>query len=99
MPAYLVVRTISISDPIRYEEYRQDAAPIVARYGGQYVVRGSVEKTLEGGHDAQRMTVIQFQDEAQLLRFWNSSEYSEARKIRLTAGNLHVGYVPGFDGQ
>lgn len=43
------------------------------------------------------MTVIQFWDETQLLRFWNSSEYTEARKIRLTAGNLHVGYVPGFD--
>ncbi|MBS0340396.1 MAG: DUF1330 domain-containing protein [Proteobacteria bacterium] len=99
MAAYLVVRTIAISDPIRYEAYRKVAAPIVARYGGQYVVRGSVEKTLEGGHDAQRMTVIQFEDEEQLLRFWNSIEYFEARKIRSTAGILHVGYVPGFERQ
>ena len=99
MTAYLVVRTISISDPIRYEAYRKVAAPIVVQYGGQYVVRGSVEKTLEGGHDAQRMTVIQFQDEEQLLRFWNSSDYTEARKLRWAAGHLHVGYVPGFQGQ
>lgn len=99
MTAYLVVRTISISDPISYEKYRKVAAPIVARYGGQYVVRGSVEMTLEGGHDAERITVIQFDDEEQLLRFWNSTDYVEARKLRLAAGNLHVGYVPGFEGQ
>jgi len=95
MAAYLIVRTISISDPTRYEAYRKVAAAIVTRYGGQYVVRGSVEKTLEGGHDAQRMTVIEFQDEEQLLQFWNSTDYAEARKIRSTAGVLHVGYVPG----
>lgn len=44
------------------------------------VVRGSVEKTLEGGHDAQRMAVIQFPDEAQLLRLWNASERASTGK-------------------
>lgn len=99
MTAHLVVRTLSISDPARYEEYRRVAAPIVARYGGRYIVRGSVEKTLEGDHEAQRITVIEFEDEAQLLRFWTSSEYEAARKIRLAAGRLQVGCVAGFDGR
>ncbi|RIX83198.1 DUF1330 domain-containing protein [Acidovorax cavernicola] len=98
MPAYLVVRTVSITDPLQYEKYRRVAAPIVARYGGKYLIRGSNENVLEGAHEPQRMTIIEFEDEGQLLSFWNSPEYSEARNIRLPAGTLHVGSVPGFTG-
>lgn len=98
MSAYIVVRTISISDPIRYEEYRKFVAPILPRYGGEYLVRGGVGKTLEGEHEGQRVTVIRFEDEEQLLRFWNSADYAEARKLRLGAGDLRVVYVPGFEG-
>ena len=98
MPAYLVVRTVSITDPIKYEEYRKVAAPLVARHGGRYIVRGSVESPLEGGHEPQRVTIIEFEDQQRLLGFWHSPEYSEARKIRQAAGTLHVGWTPGFTG-
>lgn len=93
MPAYLVARTLAITDPVRYEEYRRVAAPIVAAHGGRYLVRGANEEALEGGHQPERITIIEFADKQALDRFWNSPEYTQARTIRAAAGVLHLGSV------
>ena len=39
MPAYLIV-DCEVTDPERYEVYKQLAPPAIAKYGGRYLVRG-----------------------------------------------------------
>ena len=39
MPAYLIV-DCEVTDPERYEIYKQLAPPAIAKYGGRYLVRG-----------------------------------------------------------
>jgi hypothetical protein len=43
MPAYIIVE-IEITDPVGYEEYKEQAAATVEQYGGKYIVRGARAK-------------------------------------------------------
>ena len=39
MPAYLVVEHI-ITDASKFEEYRTQVGPMIAKYGGRYLTKG-----------------------------------------------------------
>jgi uncharacterized protein (DUF1330 family) len=39
MPAYLIAEHI-ITDPLKFEEYRTKAAPMIAKHGGRYLTKG-----------------------------------------------------------
>ena len=47
MPAYVIV-DCEVTDPERYETYKQLAPPAIAKYGGRYLVRGGEMTPLEG---------------------------------------------------
>ena len=38
MSAYVVV-DCEVTDPVRYDQYKQAAPPAIARYGGRYLAR------------------------------------------------------------
>ena len=47
MPAYFIANA-SVTDPVRYEDYKRLASVAVAAYGGRYCVRGGAIEWLEG---------------------------------------------------
>jgi uncharacterized protein (DUF1330 family) len=50
MPAYVIV-DITITDPVRYEEYKNLAESTVTAYGGKYIARGGrTEPSRETGN-------------------------------------------------
>ena len=53
MSAYVLV-DCDVTDPVRYEEYRQLAPAAIAKYGGRYLVRGGATKVLEGTWQPKR---------------------------------------------
>ncbi len=81
MAAYVVV-DIQVTDPVGYAEYRQLAPPIVAAYGGRYLVRGGALETLEGDWAPQRLVILEFPSVAQAKAWWDSPEYRPAREMR-----------------
>ncbi len=81
MPAYVIVE-INVHDSVRYEEYKQLAAPTVMACGGKYIVRGGKVETLEGDWSPQRLVVLEFPSVDQAKAWLNSPAYREARKIR-----------------
>ena len=58
MAAY-VIADIEVTDPAAFEEYRQKVAPLIAKYGGKYLVRGGVSETLEGDWAPNRLVVLE----------------------------------------
>lgn len=81
MTAYVIV-DITVTDPVRYEEYKNQAAPTVALYGGKYIARGGRTETLEGDWSPSRLVILQFESIDQARKWLNSPEYSEIKRIR-----------------
>ncbi|MER3513043.1 MAG: DUF1330 domain-containing protein, partial [Chloroflexota bacterium] len=81
MAAYVIV-DIQVTDPAGYAEYRQLAPPIVAAYGGRYLVRGGALETLEGNWTPQRLVILEFPSLAQAKAWWDAPEYRPLREMR-----------------
>ena len=81
MPAY-VLANVTVTDPVRYEEYRRLVSPTLAKYKGRFIVRGGPLEVLEGGWRPNRLVLLEFPSVEQARAWWSSPEYSEAKKIR-----------------
>jgi len=94
MPAYLIV-DCEVTDPERYEVYKQLAPPAIAKYGGRYLVRGGTTTILEGRWQPNRVVVLEFPDEETAKRFYASAEYGAARAKRAGAANMNMVLASG----
>jgi uncharacterized protein (DUF1330 family) len=83
MPAYMIV-TASIADRDAFiKGYGAKAAELVAQYGGRYLLRAPGAQLLEGGFgDGASMVISEWPDREAAMRFWNSDEYREVKKLR-----------------
>jgi uncharacterized protein (DUF1330 family) len=95
MSAYVLV-DCDVTDPVRYEEYRQLAPAAIAKYGGRYLVRGGATKVLEGSWQPKRVVVLEFPDVAAAQRFYDSPEYLAARAVRADAATMNLVVVEGI---
>lgn len=90
MAVYLVTSN-EIFDRERYvAEYTKKGGAAVAQYGGRFLVEGGAPEIVEGDWCPQRMAVVEFPDRESALRFYNSPEYQEARKARLSLAKFNM---------
>ena len=94
MAAYLIAE-VDVTDTKAYEGYRPLAAASIARHGGKYIVRGGRTEALEGG-PPNRVVVLEFPTMEAARKFYNSPDYSEARKIREASSRSRVFLVEGM---
>ncbi len=81
-PAYLVV-TMKITDPAQYERYKAAAPAAVKAYGGEYIVRGGRQETLEGDWNPHRVVLLKFPSYEQAQAFYRDSAYvRDVRPLR-----------------
>ena len=81
MAAYIVAN-IEVTDPVAYEEYRQQVPAVIAAHGGRYLVRGGAVEVLEGDANPQRQVILEFPDMASLRAFYDSPEYTRLKAVR-----------------
>ena len=94
MSAY-VIAEVEVTDPERFEAYRQLVPPTLEAFGGRYVVRGGAAGTLEGGWRPKRMVVIEF-DDAERAKAWHESAlYAPARALREASADTRMIVVEG----
>jgi uncharacterized protein (DUF1330 family) len=88
---YMIV-IAELSDRERFlAGYAQVVPPLVARFGGRYVVQGSGGEFLEGGWcDRASALVSEWPSRQAALEFWNSPEYAKARTLREGTGRFQV---------
>ena len=94
MTAYLIVQS-TINDEAQYQKYRDAVIPLIARHGGEFVVKGAKVEVLEGHHDGRRMVMFKFPSMEAIHAFWTSEEYATVKKIRDGAAKLDIWAVPG----
>ena len=98
MPAYMFVR-VKIRDSKRFAEYAKAVEQLVPNYGGRYLARGPVAAVLEGSFDSEERTLLaEYPSVEHIHSLWNSLEYSQVRKLREGAGEVHVIVIDGDRG-
>lgn len=95
MAAYFIAQ-IEVRDPELFSEYGAAAAPVIARHGGRYLVRGGAPVPLEGAA-FKRTVVIEFPTEDAALAFWNDEEYGRLKDLRRRAATMDAAILPGYD--
>ena len=96
MAAYLIYDAV-VTDPQKYEQYKSLAPAAIAAYGGKYVVRGGKHESVEGDWKPNRMVMLEFPTYAKAQEFWNSPEYTSARKSREGAAVAKAVIVQGLE--
>lgn len=96
MPAWFVI-TAHVHDRETFTQvYSPAAAKLAAEMGGTYIVRGRGGQVLEGpGADGAGAIVIEWPDRTAALKFWNSPEYAEIKKLRKGLADISVTLVEG----
>jgi uncharacterized protein (DUF1330 family) len=79
MAGYLIAN-IEVIDAKGFEEYRQKVAPLIAQFGGRYIVRGGDVRRLEGSLPIRRLVVLEFPSADAAQRFYDSPEYQPILK-------------------
>ena len=97
MAAYLVAN-IRVTDPAGFAEYREKVAPMIARFGGRYLVRGGAVTEVEGSLGLARLIVLEFPDMAKLRAFYDSADYAPLIALRQASSTGDVALVEGYAG-
>lgn len=81
-----------LTDRARFlAEYASVVPALVEKFGGRYIIRGGGGEFLEGGWcDRASALVSEWPSKDAALRFWNSPEYAEAKKLREGTGRFQV---------
>lgn len=94
MPGYVMVQ-IEVTDPAKYEKYKELAPPSIRKYGGRYLVRGEPVETLEGTWSPKRFVILRFDSKEQAKAWWSSPEYREAKALRQACARTQMICVQG----
>lgn len=94
MSAYIIAK-IKVTNPDQFKKYQIATPAILKKYKGEFIVRGGSVNTLEGAEETARLVVIEFPDQKHANAFFNSPEYTEARKLREGAATAEFISVDG----
>lgn len=95
MAAYLIAN-IEVHDLASFEQYRKKVEPVIAKFGGRYLVRGGEQRYLEGHLPLHRLVILEFPSVEQAQRFYDSAAYQPLLKLRLASTKSDVVLVPGY---
>jgi uncharacterized protein (DUF1330 family) len=97
MAAY-VINEIVVTEPQRFQTYADQVPAILAKYGGQYVVRGGAPEGVDGPAPPERLVVLRFESREAARAWRNSPEYQAILPIREATSHSRVYIVDGYGG-
>jgi uncharacterized protein (DUF1330 family) len=96
MTAYVITQVV-VHDQETFDEYRAKAGPVLAKFGGEFLVRGGRMEVLEGKWPYPRGVIIKFRDRDAAKRWHDSKEYGEVKKLRHASARANMIVVDGID--
>ncbi|MGA2779200.1 MAG: DUF1330 domain-containing protein [Steroidobacteraceae bacterium] len=95
MPKGYVVAEITVTDAEAYKNYVAAVVPVIAKFGGKYLVRGGQTFSIEGAPPSGRIVVLEFDSLAAAKTFEDSPDYAVVAQIRHKAAQSRVFLVEG----
>jgi uncharacterized protein (DUF1330 family) len=97
MAAYVIAEVV-VTDPVRFERYKEAVPATIAAHGGRYLVRGGSVDPVEGTWQPKRLVVVEFESPQRARGWLESPEYQEVKRLRQGAAQFQVVIVEGFPG-
>jgi len=94
-PKGYVIAEIAVTHPEPYEAYKAAVGPMVAAFGGRYLVRGGQTQSREGAEPAGRIVVLEFPSFEAAQAFNDSPEYAAIVHLRTDNAVSRVMIVEG----
>ena len=94
MPAYLIAN-VDVHDRAAFAEYGTRVPPVIASFGGRYLVRGGELHGMEGDMGLKRLVIIEFPSMDAARRFYESAEYAPLLRMRLASATSSLAFVEG----
>ncbi len=91
-----VVAQIKIRDQENYKKYAAMILPTLRKFQGQIIAIGDSSEPLEGCWDFPRTVVAEFPTKEKALSWYNSREYQDIKKIRLTAATANIAILESY---
>lgn len=95
MPYGYVVAQITVTDPGAYPAYMAKVKPIIAKFGGEFLVRGGRSQSYEGTPPGERVVVVRFPSYEKAMEWYHSEDYAEAKAMRMAASTSVQTIVEG----
>lgn len=90
MATYVVVHIEKVKDREGLHRYLEGLPALLAKFGGEFIMRGKPLETLHGTWEPQKelyaLGVIRFENVDQIKRWFSSNEYQEPKKLFLKIG-------------
>ena len=96
MPAYVLV-DIDVKDRDAFSRYVHEVAPMLARWGARYLVRGGEVEVLEGEWNHHTVVILEFPSRQVAAAFYESDEYAPLLKLRLDSTNSMLAILEGCE--
>jgi uncharacterized protein (DUF1330 family) len=95
MPVYLLIE-IDVQDHELYAEYTVQVLPLVERYGGRYLVRGSEVYPVTDDWRPERLVLVQFETMDLVQDFLTCPEYQALVPLRQRASASRALIAEGY---
>lgn len=95
MPYGYVIAQITVTDPGAYPAYVKMVGPIVAKFGGEFLVRGGRSESHEGTPPGDRNVLIRFPSYDAAREWYHSPDYAEAKALRMSVSSSVQTIVEG----
>ncbi len=97
MAAYLIAE-IDVKDSARYDAYRREVPRLIAKHGGEYLVRGGTVEVLEGDRRPRgRVVVLRFTSLHAIRNLFEDPEYRPLRALRNEVATSDILAVEGIE--
>jgi uncharacterized protein (DUF1330 family) len=97
MPAGYLIVQVDVKDTETYETYKAGTPAVIAKYDGEFIVRGGQFEAVEGAPPLGRVVVVKFPSYARAQEFYHSDDYKELLAIRLAASESRGIIIEGVD--
>jgi uncharacterized protein (DUF1330 family) len=87
--AFCLFDNIEITDSAKLEEYKSKVFPVVASFGGKYLVAGDNINVVEGSWQPRYLVMIEFPSFEEANRWYHSEEYKELKDLRKSSGRFN----------
>lgn len=91
---YLIAR-VRVDDMEQYKKYMAVSPDAIGAFGGQFLVRGGQNATMEGETETHRLVVVRFPTYQAAKECYESEVYQAAKRLRDDAGEAQMIIVEG----